>query len=387
MRGAFVAAACAVALCGCLEAPPGAHADAAVPDASTPCVAPVFAASTLTSCALLADGTVRCMGFDDNGELGNDADLDGSGEPVPVADLDEVTALAGGSYGFCALRADGRARCWGNNTTGQLGDQTMEDRATPVDVLDLADILDIALGDGHACAVIDGLSVWCWGRNNNGQLGNGVATETSPAPVQAMVLSAIDVEASYGATCVILDDEIGVACWGQTSGGFNSNQVIEYPMTGVVDLSMRSHSVYAVLDDGTVMAWGDNEFGQLGDDTVVSRPEPQPVQGLPPAVAVAAGGDHVCALVEGGDVWCWGRNRYGQLGRVNRPDEHLPRLVEDIPRAVQLVSGQEHTCATSADGETTCWGHDCCGQLGPRAKDPTAPPGPVGVAELCVVPP
>src|SRR5437867_4270855 len=193
----------------------------------------------------------------------------------PAAAVDAV------SFHTCARLQDGTVRCWGLNDSGQLGDGTTTNASTPVAVPGVGGAAAVSGGGFHTCARFPDGTLECWGRNDSGQLGDPATTSfNSVTPVRVTgITSAIAVAA----------------------GGFHT---------------------CALLADGTVRCWGENDFGQLGNGTSDPTPgtpttvnsTPVTVSGITTAVAISAGGWHTCALLRGGTVQCWGENTYGQLG-------------------------------------------------------------------------
>jgi alpha-tubulin suppressor-like RCC1 family protein len=134
-----------------------------------------IAAGELHTCALLNDGTVSCWGDDLYGQLGNGAtSSEPATAPESIAQLESVTAIAAGADHTCALLADGTVRCWGFNSDGQVGsDLAISILTTPTIVSGLAGVVAITAGGEFTCALITGGTVKCWGQNASGQLGNG----------------------------------------------------------------------------------------------------------------------------------------------------------------------------------------------------------------------
>ena len=137
------------------------------------------------SCAVLTNGTARCWGHNNLGQLGNGT-LNDSSVPVPVTGLQGIGSLALGSGHSCAALQGGGVYCWGWNNYGQLGNASAVNSSTRVAVASLASnvVTSLAAGDGHTCALLTGFSARCWGDNANGQLGTGTRTNSStPVPV------------------------------------------------------------------------------------------------------------------------------------------------------------------------------------------------------------
>jgi alpha-tubulin suppressor-like RCC1 family protein len=318
----------------------------AEPDARASCPTPVsrlpaarkVVTTQFDTCALLADGTVRCWG--------REMVAMGAHVPTVVPGLVGVNDIAAGAGHVCAVVGGGTVRCWGRNDSGQLGDGTItqaEVRTMPVTVTGVDRVAALAGGGGHTCAVITDGSVRCWGANTFGQLGDGTMTP-SPVPVTATAASvAVAVAAGDGHTCVVLRDG-SVVCWGTqalmpavgitqatqlaaskantcvvASGGFvwcwTGSPILVPELSDVVWVATGGPSSCAVGKDGAVRCWGTNSSGQLGDGTTNDAPKPVNVVGLVGATAVATGqGGHTCALTSGGAVRCWGANDDGQLG-------------------------------------------------------------------------
>ncbi len=178
--------------------------------------------------------------------------------------------------------------------------------------------------------------------------------------------------------------------------GYESELLIAAP-EDVVELAAGSHHTCARRANGTVLCWGANAVGQLGDGTNTSRATPEPIEGMTDAIQLSAGYTHSCVLRSDRTVACWGSNDRGQLGREG-DDGTTPMPVPgvDDARVVDCGTGF-HTCAiVGDDGEVVCWGLNAFGQLGqpPMLEAPGPPmrvPGlrgaialGVGVGHTCV---
>lgn len=244
-------------------------------------------------------------------------------------------------FSTCALLADGTARCWGANGSGQLGDGTNTPRLTPTIVSGFANG-SIAVGESHMCALVAVGVPFCWGFNGSGRLGDGTLISRNLP------------------TLVSLDNAVAVA------GG-------------------NTHSC-ALRADGTAWCWGGNLLGQLGINNIVSQSAPRLVVNLSSAVAIAGGFGHTCALVANGGARCWGDNNVGQLGNGSSTASLTPTGVvsgllalcvtgtrgctsPQLNKTIAVTTGRRHSCALLATGGVSCWGENTFGQLGINSTD------------------
>ncbi|MBL8297850.1 MAG: hypothetical protein JNN30_05810 [Rhodanobacteraceae bacterium] len=151
---------------------------------------------------------------------------------------------------------------------------------------------------------------------------------------------------------------------GAASAAFDARGVL-LPLQAVEHLAVGGAFTCAALGQGEVYCWGNNLFGQIGNDSEYPSVDPQRIEGLPqvPITALAAGGGHACALVAG-EAWCWGYNQYGQLGDESTADRSVAVRVRQLGGvATQISAGDYHTCAV-VEKSIKCWGSNLYGQLG-----------------------
>ena len=318
-----------------------------------------------------------------------------------------VAEIAAGDQHACVRFHDGRLRCWGNNTHGQLGygnTESVGDDETPAEVGDVAmgaPVLDVACGREHTCVILDGGAVRCWGFNNRGQLGIPAPTYTlgddigdEPAEVPEFLQDAnvggdaIAITATAWTTFVLLEDGT-IRCFGQNAGfgtcgygtdvfAIGDNEVPAF--VGPIDLggtavSIDGHGDHAcaVLDDGTVRCWGFNEQGALGTGTLDTIGDDESPSSIAPlvfdsaAVEVQTGLRHTCVRLESGEVKCWGQNTRGELGLGHVDPVTTATAGGPVslggPVADIAVSGG-HGCALLESGDLRCWGDAGLGRLG-----------------------
>ena len=331
------------------------------------------------ACALLGNGTVRCWGLGESGQRGDGtfATFTPGDVPVAVGGLTGAVALGAGYGHTCARLADGTMRCWGENREGQLGNGTTANPGTPhpVAVNGITGATAFTTGAYHTCALLGNGALRCWGRNGNAQLGNGTYTNSStPVPVSG-ITTAVVVSGGGGHTCAVLSNGT-VRCWGENDFGqlgngttaASSTPVQVAGLAGAVNVSAGWRHSCALLADGTVRCWGQNEFGQLGDGTTTSRTTPVPVSGITGATAVTAGWwHHSCALLGDGRVKCWGDNQWGQLGNGTTTDSHSPVTMSGTGvtwtssnTSVATIDGTGRATGVGA-GTTTITGTDASG--------------------------
>jgi alpha-tubulin suppressor-like RCC1 family protein len=330
-------------------------------------------------------GTVLSFGtaaFHQDLYIGTHNDVDGGQVWTMVSPrTDFASSLSAGQYHTCAVTSEGGARCWGKNATGQLGDIEITDRHTPVDVLHgvgfpVSGLKLISAGAGHTCAVSADGRAMCWGDNAQGQLGNNsLQTPFLGAVEVAGLASGTDVVSAGGVHTCALTAGGGARCWGYgpygqigngTNNGYTAPQGVSGLSGGVRAISAGWGHTCALTTAGAVKCWGYNNHGQLGDNSTSNRNAPVAVNGLSSGVtAISAGLYHTCALTAGHGVRCWGDNGNGQLGDNTNTDHWIPADVSGLTSGVKAISaGWYYTCALMEAGGVKCWGSNLRGQLG-----------------------
>jgi RHS repeat-associated protein len=347
----------------------------------------------LTSEGGVNTNTADSWGYNSEGELGENTTTQRNNPvqvlgPGGVGTLVGVTGVSGGQWHSLAVKDDGTAWAWGRNSEGQLGaatsgtcpfgQGTIACSKTPLQVTGpggsgaLTNVIAVAGGGSHSLALKGDGTVWAWGWNEFGELGDNTTTRRD-APVQVL---------GPGGTGVL---------------------------TGVVAIAAGVYHSMALKADGTVWTWGRNDYSQLGDNVFsgnIGIPSFVPVQVLGPGgtgvltgvTAIAAGSNHNLARKSDGTVWAWGDNTYGELGASsghttcsNAPCSRVPIQVlvsKNTPlTSVQgVAAGSLHSLAVKADGTVWAWGLNGSGQLGDNTITNRANPvqvrGPGGTGFL-----
>jgi len=298
-----------------------------------------------------------------------------------------LTAVSVFDADSCALTTRGGVQCWGDNTSGQLGNDSTTASSVPVPVSQLASgVAAISVGETSACAVTTAGGVVCWGDNTFGQLGNNSTIASSvPVPVSGLASGVASVAAGLGFACA-LTTAGGVLCWGTGDASDATDSLVPVPVpglsSGIRALRVSGTNTCAVTLSGGALCLGDNEEGQLGNDTVTPNSAPVAVSGLASGVAdIAAGLYFECALTDAGGVLCWGANEDGEIGNNSTAQTRVPVAVSGLSPGVTAISaGFGFACAVTSGGGVQCWGANDAGQLG---NDSTTFTGaPVGVTGL-----
>jgi len=325
------------------------------------------------SCAALSGGTVQCWGYNGSGQLGNGT-VSGSLVPVTVKSSSTATltglsqVAAGGNHACALITSTGGVRCWGNNGYVQLGDGTTIDRtyasaAVKTSTGPVTGLTQIVTGQAHACGLYSTGSIRCWGNNDSGQLGNNSTTNTKTAVAVSGITTATQITAGGSFTCALLADAT-VKCWGyngsgQLGDGTNAGRQVPVSvsgLSGVTRITAGPTSVCAATSDGLLYCWGDNSSGQIGDGTLQDQVSPTRVQSLRSVSAGSPSGSNGCALLTDGSIKCWGSIGSGLGFAYGSRSTPLAASSTSGFAFASIATGGAASCGVVTDGTVRCWG-------------------------------
>lgn len=322
-----------------------------------------------TGYAVMDDGTVKSWGANTNGLLGVSAP-DSDRSLVQVEGLSEVAQVFSRGETTYALLKDGTVTSWGLNDEGQLGDGSdVRFSPVPVAVKGLAGVKDLALAEFTTYALMEDGTVMAWGANDKGQLGSGINTYRSNVPVQVTGLAGVTSVATGPDSAFAVLADGTVMGWGESfftdpSGTKNYAQFYEVPIVvegfdNVRKVVSGRGTLFAIRNDGTVQVVGSREYGATGDGTDEwDFAQTQLVPDLANVADLIVGRKVVFALRNDGTVISWGTNDYGLLGQGSKNEDEImvPKVIEGLTGVNSIAVSYDTAHATLVDGTVMSWG-------------------------------
>jgi alpha-tubulin suppressor-like RCC1 family protein len=360
------------------------------------------------SCARMSDGTVRCWGANDQGQLGDGTTIDRQSPVTVVGRLGDVRHLVAGEAHVCALVGSGSVKCWGTNRNYQVGDHNSAPfRTVPVDVTPVGvQFLKLDAGPYATCgATRDHL--YCWGMNVNYSLGTYNNLD-APTRITAFTTAPIlSLTVMYESVCL----QVATFAWvtslkcsganssGSWGGGPQYQSTPGWLTVGTFNQEVRQldgHTNFLCRlqpSTGELFCAGENSLGQLGVGDTADHSTPLRVPGT--FSTIGAGYSHMCAFaVPDNEYRCWGASSSGQLGFANTSGIRVsPGAVRGFGAPASaadasIAAGHAHTCAIGRDGtfvrQVYCWGSDSRGQLGNGIFGSASTPTRVGIGTVVI---
>ena len=345
-------------------------------------------------------------GYNVSGQLGNNITTD-SHVPVPVTTVgtplanQTILAFSAGTDYCLALCSDGTLASWGDNYLGRLGNNTTPGSKVPVAVTTVGTplagkiVVAISAGFSHSLALCSDGTLAGWGGNSFGGLGNSSTTDSS-VPVAVTTAGTflagkqvVKIREGTYYTLALCSDGTMVAWgnnqYGQLGNNSTTQSTVPVAVTtagtplqdrSVVAIELGSGHSLALCFDGTLVAWGHNDFGQLGNSSTTDSSVPMAVTTAGTALAgktvlaVAAGSDHSLALCSDGTIVSWGYNADGELGNNSTTSSNVPVAVTTTGTAlagktvIGISAGDYYSVVTCSDGSVVTWGNNSNGRLG-----------------------
>jgi alpha-tubulin suppressor-like RCC1 family protein len=334
-----------------------------------------ISAGTAHTVAIDKNGTVWAWGSNDNGQLGDNST---TSRLTPVSVLGTTKTfckISAGTLHNLAIDKNGTVWAWGNYSLGRIGDNSTTSRLTPVSVLGTTKTFcQISAGANHTLAIDKNGTVWAWGSNTNGQLGDN-STTSRLTPVSVLGATKTFCQISAGVHNLAIDKNGTVWAWGNNTNGQLGDNSITSKRTPVsvlgttktfCQISAGANHTLAIDKNGTAWAWGLNNTGQLGDNSITSKRTPVSVLGTTKTFCqISAGTSHTVAIDKNGQAWGWGFNSNGRLGDNSTTSRRTPVSVLGATKTFcQIATINSHTVAIDKNGQVWGWGANNYGQLG-----------------------
>ncbi|KAL1512947.1 hypothetical protein ABEB36_002446 [Hypothenemus hampei] len=329
--------------------------------------------------------TLYAWGANSYGQLGLGYKSEEEVTPKKVvlegSDLDpqDIVSISGGAGHTLILDSKGLIYCCGWNSKGQLGLSDDTVKLTQIEILKEFKIVQISCGWDFSAAVSECGKQFVWGNNQHTQLGLSKSITCTGIPSRLQVSQKLAtgfkrVSCGLRHSAMITKERgllvAGTGAKGQLGLGddFDDNNYLSISkvpeLEDIISVASGQHHTLALRENGTVLGWGENKFGQLGVDSSVTNSfvplETFYHEGLE---SVYAGWTHSAALTKNGEVFSWGRDTYGQLG-AEREIPFKPEKIPSLNNIRQLSLGSEHNLAVTRDNKLYTWGwneHGSCG--------------------------
>lgn len=328
--------------------------------------------STNHSCGIKTDDSLWCWGSNVNGRTGLNTTTGTTTSPAAISGGGSWKSIQVSFTHSCAVKSDNALYCWGLNTYGQLGDNTLVDRQVPTLVTggytwSFANVMNSA-----TCGILlTSKMMRCWGTNTNGVRADDNLSDRVNRPTKvfsgeswkSLKLGSLGWGNDF--TCGLKVDG-SVSCWGYNDEGalgptvplnkITIGKVVVSNGNVFSDLQAGAAHICGMKADGSVMCWGYNSDSELGNGNTTSTNTPGNLSGGHTFTKISARAFHGCGIKADSSMWCWGANWSGQLGDNTWDDRTSPVQVTGGHQWKDVATGVNNTCGIRTDDSLMCWG-------------------------------
>ncbi len=323
------------------------------------------------------DGTLWSWGWNIDGELGDGTNTD-QNTPLPISTNNIWQFISVGTGHTQVIKSDGTLWAWGYNASGELGDGTNVNKNIPTQIGVDNNWEFISAGIYKTLGIKNNGTIWAWG-SNIGDFGNGTSSYTvGTYNIPTQIGTGMNWQSCSAGRDFSVAIKTNGTLWscgqnfkGQLGNGNDSNILPNNFFWNQIGgsnswqtISTGNHFTIALKSDGTLWAWGDNQYGQLGNSTNIISYVPIQIGTDNNWQSISTGYGNTLALKNDGTLWAWGRNYHGQLGIGSTQDKNFPTQIgtDNDWQSISIYSG--HSMAVKTNGSLWSWGWNEYGQLG-----------------------
>jgi alpha-tubulin suppressor-like RCC1 family protein len=331
-----------------------------------------------TNCAITTGGVEYCWGYNNFGQVG-DRSTTARSKPTAVnwVNVNVATTISSGGRTNCAIRGNGVAYCWGDNSSGQVGDGSTAPRAQPSMVIggytwaSISTGYNPTTGDATTCGVTTSGAGYCWGSNKAGQVGDGTTNLRSAPTLVSGSYTWKSISVGWSDVCGVTTTNVGY-CWGanlhgEVGNGTTSQATTPALVSGSYNWSSITTGYYntcGVTTTNVGYCWGYNAHHQLGNGTTNDSTLPTAISGSYNWSSISTGIWDACGVTTSGSGYCWGYNNNGEVGDGSTTERNVPTSISGSYTWNQIAVGFDSTCGVIASGAGYCWGANAVGQIG-----------------------